>query len=271
MWKYGTDIRKLSEVIIKRSEFETFPYYTELLLKELGYTSEIIKRSVFEDLIYTEGDSEEVYTSEEMTIISSEGELFYSIGNGIFDFFVMDIPEEDYSNWYRIASIIKIINKAFKGNNYILFQMGERLMFGSRYFSKYANRDFHMTFWIDDINIIKEFTAYNICRKSKKYAYANYVAHVSKNSIFKRKRWINDEKYEDLLDYNYVEMSKRMAFIVSQKIDSFDFMKAAQEAGEQALENERLYEKHAISSIAFEDNDVEELYDDPEMLLKYIK
>lgn len=273
MWKYGVDLQTISEAISKRADYKTSWYFTDLLLKELGFSSEIINRSVFEDLIYTKGDFEEVYTSEEMDIISSEGELFFSIGIDIFNFFIIDIEEEDYSNWYKFAGIIKIINKAFKGNNYILFQMGKRLMFGSRYYSSFAVRDFYMTFWIDDINIIGEFTAYSLCKQSAKYTYANYIAHVRKNSIFRERYWVkNDENYEEMLECNYVEMSKSMAFISSKQIDSFDFMREAEEAGKHAVENERSYADYSNSSINFEESDIdEELFDNPEMLLKFIK
>ena len=272
MWKYGVDLHRISENISKRAIFKKSQYYAETLLRELGYVSEEIKRSLFEDLIYTEGDFEEVYNSEEMSIISSESELFYSIGMDILNFFIIDVAEEDYSNWYRFAGVIKIINKAFKGSNIIIFQLGERLLFGSRYYSSFTVRDFHMTYWIDDVSIISEFTAYNLCRKNERYTYANYVAHVSKHSLFKEKSWIkNDRNFEDVIECNFVDMSKRMSFITSKKIDSFDFMRAAEEAGKYAVENGMVYTKRTSSSMELEYPDIdEELFDDPEMLLKFI-
>ena len=273
MWEYGVDLQTLSEAISKRALFTASQYYAELLLKELGFTMEIIKRSVFEDLIYSEGDFEEIYNSEEMEFISLQGEIFYSTGKDMFDFFIIDVSEEDYSNWYKLAGYIKIINKAFKGNNYILFQLGERLLFGSRYYSYFAVRDFHMTYWIDDINTISEFTATNLCKRNSRYTYANYISHVSINSIFKEKMWVkNDEKYKNIVECNFVEMAKNMSFISSRQIDSFDFMRAAEEAGKYALENGRIYAASSDSSMVLENVDIdEELFDNPEMLLKFIK
>lgn len=273
MWEYGVDLQKISDVIHKRAIFVKSHYYAEMLLKELGFTSEKVKRSVFEDIIYTHGDFEEVYTSEEMNLISSEGKIFYSIGIDIFNFFIIDIAEEEYSNWYRIAGITKIINKAFKGNNFIIFQLGDRLLFSSRYYSYFAVRDFHMTYWIDDINVIGEFTAYNLCKKNAKYTYANYVAHVSKNSIFKEKNWVRDDsQFEDQIEYNFVEMSKQLSFIASKQIDSFDFMREAEEAGKYAEENGMLYAARQTSDVVINEPDIdEELFDNPEMLLKFIR
>lgn len=272
MWEYGVDLHRISEIISKRAIFQRSRYYAEALLKELGYDSEEVRCSSFEDLIYTEGDFEEVYNSEEMSVISSESELFYSIGIDILDFFIINVSEEDYSNWYRLAGVIKIINKAFKGNNIIIFQLGERLLFGSRYYSHFAVRDFHMTYWIDDLNTLSEFTAYNLCKKNEKYTYANYIAHVSKHSIFKEKSWIkNDKSFEDIVECNFVDMSKRMSFIASKRIDSFDFMRAAEEAGKHAVENGMIYTKRTSSLMEMEYPDIdEELFDDPEMLLKFI-
>ena len=91
MWEYGIDLQNISDVIYKRAIFVKSHYYAEMLLKELGFTSEKVKRSIFEDIIYTHGDFEEVYTSEEMNLISSEGKIFYSIGIDIFNFFIIDI------------------------------------------------------------------------------------------------------------------------------------------------------------------------------------
>lgn len=273
MWKYRVDLPKISEAISKRADYNESQYYANLLLNALGFTSEIVSRLIFEDLIYSKGDIEEVYTSAEMDIISSEGEIFFSIGKDIFNFFIIDIEEEYYANWYRFAGIIKIINKAFKGNNYILFQMKRRLMFGSRYYSFFAVRDFHMTYWIDDISTIEEFTAYSLCKQSAKYSYANFVACVRKNSIFKEKSWVDDDdKFDEMLECNFVEMSRDMAFISSKQIDTFDFMREAEEAGKHAAENGRMYANHSNSSIDFADPDIdEELFDNPEMLLKFIK
>ena len=273
MWKYRVDLSGISEAISKRADYNESQYLTNLLLKELGFTSEKVSRLLFEDLIYSKGDIEEVYTSAEMDIISSEEEIFFSIGKDIFNFFIIDIEEDYYANWYRFSGIIKIINKAFKGNNYILFQMKKRLMFGSRYYSSFVVRDFHMTYWIDDINIIEEFTAYNLCKQSAKYTYANFVAHVRKNSIFQEKYWVNDdEKLDEMLECNFVEMSRNMAFISSKQIDTFGFMREAEEAGKHAMENGRVYTEYSNQSIDFDDSDIdEEMYDNPEMLLKFIK
>ena len=273
MWEYGVDLQKILDVIHKRAIFVKSPYYADMLLKELGFTSEMVKCSVFEDVIYTHGDFEEVYTSEEMNLISAEGDIFYSIGIDIFNFFIIDITEEDYSNWYRIAGITKIINKAFKGNNYIIFQMGGRLLFSSRYYSYFAVRDFHMTYWIDDINVIGDFTAYNLCKKNAKYTYANYIAYVSKNSVFKEKNWVrNDSQLEDQIEYNFVDMSKQLSFITSKQIDSFDFMRDAEEAGKYAAENGVLYAAKPTSDLVINEPELdEELFDSPEMLLKYIR
>lgn len=273
MWEYGVDLQKISDVISKRAIFVKSHYYAEMFLKELGYTSEKVSRSVFEDIIYTHGDSEEVYSSEEMDLISSEGKIFYSIGIDIFNFFILDVIEEDYSNWYRIAGITKIINKAFKGNNFIIFQMGNRLLFSSRYYSYFAVRDFHMTYWIDDINVIAEFTAYNLCKKNAKYTYANYVAHVSKNSVFKGKKWVrNDQQFEDQIEYNFVEMSKQLSFIASKQLDSFALMREAEEVGKYNVYDDMLYATRTKSDVVINEPDIdEEFFDNPEMLLKFIR
>lgn len=273
MWEYGINEKNIIEVISKRALFPKSHYFAELLLKEMGYTSEKIKRSVFEDIIYTEGSADEIYTSEEMEIISSEGKIFYSHGIDIFNFFLIDVQKESYSDWYHIVGLIKIINKAFPQNNVIIFQMGERLLFGSRYYSYFEVRDFQMTYWLDDIGVVAEFSAYNLCKKSAKYSYANYVAHVSKNSVFKEKYWVkNDEEFEEQIELNFVEMSKEMSFISSKQIDSFDFVKQAEAAGKYVEANNALYSNRYASGVDYDAPDVdEELFDNPEMLLKYIK
>ena len=72
-------------------------------------------------------------------------------------------PEEHYTDERYIGAIVKIINKAFKGNNIIIFQNENKLMFASRYISRFPGRDYHFTYWISDISRIKDFSSYSIC------------------------------------------------------------------------------------------------------------
>ena len=68
------------------------------------------------------------------------------------------------------------------------------------------------------------------------------------------------------------EPSKRLSFIISRRINSFDFMEEAEKAGKYLSGMEEVKSSKATSIDEINELEIdEELFDNPEMLLKHMK
>lgn len=135
MWRYYLDDRKIEEAISNRMRYQDSEKVASQLLKSLGYEQEVMIKTKFDDLIFTSGSMDETFSSKEIYLAENMGNVFSSRGKDMFDFYLVDIDEEHYTDERYIGAIVKIINKAFKGNNIIIFQNENKLMFASRYIS----------------------------------------------------------------------------------------------------------------------------------------
>lgn len=232
MWKYYLDEASITQAISTRIHFKKSTDAAMKLLISLGYDSECLKACKFDDLVFTSGSMDEMYSTDEIRFCEGVGDIFVSTGRDIFDFFILDIDEEFQYDAFYIGSIIKIINKAFKGRNIIIFQCKDSLLFGSRYISKVGGRDYHFTYWMCDVKKIRLFSSYNLCRKNQSHSYALYMINVVQMSVFKHKWWSDKNEEAVELDENFVTLSKELAYIVSKQIDSFDLLDKALRATE---------------------------------------
>lgn len=232
MWRYYLDDRKIEEAISNRMRYQDSEKVASLLLKSLGYEQEIMVRTKFADLIFASGAFDEIFTSKEIQLAENIGDMFSSRGKDMFDFYLIDIDEEHYIDERYIGAIVKIINKAFKGNNIIIFQNENKLMFASRYLSRFPGRDYHFTYWISDISRIKDFSSYSICKRNSRYSYAMYMSIVVQLSIF-RHRWWSDVKEEaEELNFNFIKLTRELSYIVSREFDSFELLDKAMQTSE---------------------------------------
>ena len=267
MWKYYLDESDIAKAISTRKQFNKSNDAAKKLLASLGYGNEYTKICRFDDLIFTSGSMDETYSTDEIRFCEKVGDIFVSSGRDIFDFFIIDIDEDTQYDAFYIGSIVKLINKAFKGRNIIVFQCNESLLFGSRYISKVNGRDYHFTYWISDVTKIGSFSSYNLCRKNQSYSYALYMAIVTQMSVFRRKYW-KSEQNEDIveLEGNFVTLSKELSYIVSNQMDSFELLDKALQATEFIKTDEKMSEYRDD----YDDNG-QELLEDEDILMKYLK
>lgn len=268
MWEYYLDESSISQAVSTREYLKKSNYATKRLLISLGYNNEYIKNSKFDDLIFTSGSMDETYSTEEIKFCESIGDIFVSIEKDIFDFFILDIDEEHRYDEFYIGSIIKIINKAFKGRNIIIFQCNDSIMFGSRYISKFVGRDFHFTYWMNDVSKIGMFASYNVCSNNPNYSYALFMSKVNQMSVFKNKYWNDRTKDEENVPFesSFIALSKALSYIVSRQIDSFDLLDKALQVTNYISTDKKMSEYRA----AFYDDENEQEYDE-ELLLNYLK
>lgn len=232
MWRYYLDDKKIEEAISNRMRYQDSEKVASQLLKSLGYEQEIMVRTNFDDLIFTSGSMDETFSSNEIQLAENVGNVFSSRCKDMFDFYLIDIDEEHYTDETYIGAIIKIINKAFKGNNFIIFQNENKLMFASRYISRFPGRDYHFTYWISDVSRIKDFSSYSVCKKNSRYSYTVYMSIVVQLSIF-RHRWWSDVKEEaEELNFNFIKLTRELSYIVSRQFDSFELLDKAIQASE---------------------------------------
>lgn len=266
MWDYCLNDKKIEECISNRIKFPNVERVATEMISSLGYDQEEMKLVSFEDMIFTEGSLDEVYTQAEIKICEEMGNIFVSTGKDIFNFFLMDIPESEQFDAVKIGSIIKIINKAFNGENIIIFQCQNQFLFGSRYVSTKKARDFHFTYWISKTDVLKSFASYNICKNNKKYSYAMYMAYVCQWSLFKHKWWSDIKEEAEDLKINFVDLSKKLAHISSRQVDSFEMLEKAILASE-FIKNDSQLQSYRDD---YEDEEYE-LYNDTSVLLEYLK
>lgn len=230
MWRYYLDDKEIEGAISNRMRYQDSEKAASLLLKSLGYEQETMAKTKFDELIFTSGFIDEIFSSKEIHLAETVGNVFSSRGKDIFDFYLIDIDEEHYTDERYIGAIVKIINKAFKGNNIVIFQCENKLMFASRYISRFPGRDYHFTYWISDVSKIRGFSSYNVCKKNSRYSYAVYMSIVVQLSIF-RHRWWSDAKEEAaMLNFNFIELTRELSYIVSRQFDSFELLDKAMQA-----------------------------------------
>lgn len=268
MWKYYLDESNISRAISARMQFKKSVFVVNDFLTSLGFNNENVKSVNFDDLIFTNGSMDEMYSSNEIKFCETVGNIFVSMGNDIFDFFLIDVDENYQFDAHYIGTITKIINKAFKGENIIIFQCKDCIMFASRYISKFAGRDFYFTYWISDVSKIRMFSAYNICRKNQKYSYALYLAMVCQYAVFKHRRWSDKKEDAEELGVNYVSLSKSLSYIVSKQLDSFELLEKALKASEYIKNDSKMAEYRAGYEDGYEDT---EMYDEEDLLLSILK
>ncbi len=267
MWIYYLDEYDIAKAISKRKQLNKSNDAAKGLLASLGYGNEDTKICRFDDLIFSSGSMNETYSTDEIRFCERVGDIFVSSGKDIFDFFIIDIDEDTQYDAFYIGSIVKLINKAFKGKNIIIFQCNESLLFGSRYISKVKGRDYHFTYWISDVTKIRSFSSFNLCRKNQSYSYALYMATVAQMSVFRRKYW-KCEPNEDIVEFegNYITLSRELSYILSNQIDSFELLAKALQATEFIKTDEKMSEYRD----AFDDNG-QELLEDEDILMKLLK
>lgn len=268
MWKYCLDDKTIQQCIANRVKYPNSELIATEFISSIGYNEEKMRNVFFEDMVFSEGSMDEVYSPAEIEICENVGRLFVSTGRDIFKFFLIDIDEDEQFDAEKIGSIIKIINKAFKGGNIIILQCKEKILFGSRYISKFAARDYHFTYWITDLNTVKQFASYNICKKNQKYSYAMYMAYVCQLSLFKHRWWSDVKEEAEGLSVSFVELSKSLSFIVSQQVDSFELLEKAIQTAEFVRTDSKMQEYREY--ITYDEEDFE-LYDETEVLLDYLK
>lgn len=268
MWKYYLDESNIGQAISARMQFNKSEYAVNDLLASLGYIHEKAKRVVFDDYIFTNGSMDEMYSTEEIKFCETVGNIFTSSGNDIFDFFIIDINESQKFDAHYIGAITKIINKAFKGENILIFQAEDSLLFASRYISKFYGRDFHFTYWMSDMTKIRMFSAYNICRKNQKYSYALYLAMVCQNALFKHRWWSDKKEDAEELGINFIKLAKDLAFIKSEQIDSFELLEKALQASEYIKTDKKMSEYRDGYE---DDSDEEVMYEEEELLFSFLK
>ena len=268
MWKYYLDDTKIMQSISKRIDFAKSEQAATLLVASMGYTQEEMKQVLFENLIFTEGSMDETYSSEEIHFCEKIGNIFVSLKKDMFNFFLIDVDEEYQYEAQYLGTIVKIINKGFKGGNIIIFQCDNKIMFGSRYVSKFANRDFHFTYWISDTSKLRQFSSYNICRKNPKYSYALYMANVCNMSLFKHRWWSDVKEEAEELSINFISLSKSLSYIVSNLVDSFELLEKAMEATEFIKTDAKMKEYRDEMQ---EDEDEEELYINSDILFEFLR
>ncbi len=266
MWKYYLDEAYIAQAISIRRHSKKSTNAAKKLLISLGYKNEVVRSCEFDDLIFTSGSMDEMYSTEEIKFCEEIGYIFVSTGRDIFDFFIIDVDEDEQYDAFYIGSIIKIINKAFKGRNIIIFQHKDSLLFGSRYISKISGRDYHFTYWMKDVTKIRAFSSYNLCKKSPSYSYTLFMSNVTQLSLFRNKYW--NERNEEIVELkgNFITLSKELGYIVSKQIDSFELLDKAL----QATEFIKTGKKMSDYRDNFDDNR-QELIDDEDLLFNYLK
>lgn len=268
MWRYYLEDNKIKEAILARMKYRNSEQIASKLLSSLGYDQEIMIRTKFDDLIFTEGSMDEIFSLEEIRLSEGIGDIFVSREKDMFDFFLMDVYEEHQTDVKYIGAIVKIINKAFKGNNIIIFQNDDKLMFGGRYISRFPGRDYHFTYWISDESKIKEFSSYNICKKNSKYSYVLYMSMVYQLSLFRYRWWSDIKEESDELDITFIKLTKELSFIVSRQFDSFELL-------DKAIQASEFINTDAKMQAYREDNDSgddeEELYENADILYALLR
>lgn len=268
MWRYYLEDNKIKEAILARIKYQNSEKMASRLLSSLGYDQEIMTRTNFDDLIFTEGSMDETFSSEEIRLSEGIGDIFVSRGKDMFDFFLIDVNEEHQTDAKYIGSFVKIINKAFKGNNIIIFQNENKLMFGSRYVSRLQGRDYHFTYWISDVSTIKDFSSYNICKKNSKYSYALYMSMVCQLSLFHHRWWSDIKEEADELDINFIKLTRELSFIVSRQFDSFELLDKAMQASEFISTDAKMREYREDND---SEDDEEELYENADILYELLR
>lgn len=268
MWKYYLDDSLIKKSISERIKFPHSETAATHFLTSIGYSQEKMRLISFENAIFTEGSMNEVYSKAEIHFCEEAGNIFISLGVDIFNFFLIDVDEEQQYDAEYIGTLIKLINKAHKGGNIIVLQCGKYFMFGSRYISKFVSRDFHFTYWISDIEILKRFASYNVCKKNQKYSYAVYMAYVCQLSLFSHKKWKEEKIDTDELQINFIELSKKLSYIMPNQVDSFELLENAIKASQFISTDAKL--QGYREEVTYTDEDFE-LYDETDLLFKILK
>lgn len=98
MWRYYLDDRKIEEAISNRMRYQDSEKVASQLLKSLGYEQEVMIKTKFDDLIFTSGSMDETFSSKEIYLAENMGNVFSSRGKDMFDFYLVDIDEEHYTD-----------------------------------------------------------------------------------------------------------------------------------------------------------------------------
>ena len=95
MWKYYLDEAYIAQAISARGHFKKSTDAAANLLISLGYENEVVRNCKFDDLIFTSGSMDEMYSTEEIKFCERIGDIFVSTGRDIFDFFIIDVDEDE--------------------------------------------------------------------------------------------------------------------------------------------------------------------------------
>lgn len=68
MWRYYLEDNKIKEAILARMKYRNSEQIASKLLSSLGYDQEIMIRTKFDDLIFTEGSMDEIFSLEEIRL-----------------------------------------------------------------------------------------------------------------------------------------------------------------------------------------------------------
>lgn len=235
MWKYCIDNKELIEAINGRIKNPLSVKYATDFLSCLGYSKETVKSYDLSDMVFSKGSLDEVYSKNEIELCENT-QVFASIPVGQLHFFLINISDEDKYDAYKIGSLIKIINKAIRGYNVVILQNQDSISFGSRYVGTRDYHNFMFTYWMNSIEKILNYSAYNICRRDTKYSYALYMAYISQDSLFKHKFW--DELFSwdnPRVELTFSVLSKQLSYITSKSVDSFEILEQAKRASEFIL------------------------------------
>ena len=208
----------LEEAIINVIEYGLERQTVENLFDILGYNgvynSSYTSMSA-EKIIYSFGNSDENYSSEEIDYMNYSQfakEIFSLKSTNIneayekISFYYFEINALEIEKDLIACAIIKLFNKAFKGPNCYLIRNNNSICFGAKYIENEID-DFIISRWFDkgeDNEVIAQFAFENIESDSLYKTYIFFLETVIANSHLIKKETFSDYNQIRMKDYDLI-------------------------------------------------------------------